>query len=330
MYCSARIMRMANKHVIVRLQKGHSLGVDVSLIKISQLTAPLIFIFNHSHLSFNIHHLLSASRKMAPSIDSFIDKQLADRWGPTRNEANAIRDLLHGNINPEDAAVRLTSDINASRSAETAKGALWGPWKLLEDTARKFPEHHTKLVKLVDAIRQLPDLVIRGELAVKWSELPNLAELWGENVFDRDESAYSEEVISIVAFTAQLCARQIVDANDFLSAAELDFYTAFEKTPAAGSALKADDIQRLNINVPIAAQWILHAGEAIYNCEGTFSLEARDGLWTGQPGFSYGRWKLWKERAEWVSGLNGAVRRETIDVARKMVEKMSEIESNDV
>ncbi|KAI0900525.1 hypothetical protein F4806DRAFT_491414 [Annulohypoxylon nitens] len=267
---------------------------------------------------------------MAPSIESFINKQLADRWGPSRNEASAIKELLLGNITPEDAAVRLTTDVGASRTAETIRGSLWGPWKLLEDTARKFPEHHEKLVKLVDAIRQLPDVVVRGETVVKWSELPNLAELWGENVFDRDETALSEEVVSIVSFTAQLCGHQLVEANDFLSAAELDFYTAFEKTPAAGSPLKAGDIQLLNVNVPIAAQWILHAGEVIYNCEATFSLRDRDGLWSGQPGFSYGRWKLWKERAEWVSGLNGVVRQETIDAAKKMVEKMSEIESNDV
>ncbi|KAL7622382.1 hypothetical protein AAE478_007886 [Parahypoxylon ruwenzoriense] len=266
---------------------------------------------------------------MAPSIDSFIDKRIADKWGPSRNEANAIREVLRGSIDAEEAAARFTRDINASRTVEASRGSLWGMWKLLEDTARNFPEHHAKLVKLVDAIRQLPDLVIRGETAVKWPELPILAELWGENVFDRDELAYSEEQVSIIAFTARLCALQLVDANDFLSAAELDLYAAFEKTPAAGSALKAGDVQRLNINVPIAAQWILHAGEVIYNCEEGFGLEARDGLWTGQPGFSYGRWKLWKERAEWVASLNGVVRRETIDVARKMVERMSQIESDD-
>ncbi|KAI2473459.1 hypothetical protein F4781DRAFT_380406 [Annulohypoxylon bovei var. microspora] len=329
MYCRVRHMRIPNRHVIIKLQKGHSFEAEVSRFKISRLTFPRIFTFNHFYLPLYVHHLLSVSDKMAPPIDSFFDKRIADRWGPKRNEANAIRELLHGSINPEEAAASFTSDISASRTVEESKGSLWGLWKLLEDTARKFPEHHTKLVKLVDAIRQLPDLVIRGETAVKWPELPKLAELWGENVFDRDELTYSDEIVSIIAFTAQLCARQLVDANDFLSAAELDFYAAFEKTPLASSALKADDIQRLNSNVPIAAQWIIHAGEVIYNCEEAFGLESRDGLWTGQPGFSYGRWKLWKERAEWVSGLNGVIRRETIDVARQMVERMSQIESND-
>ncbi|KAI1408765.1 hypothetical protein F5Y13DRAFT_204501 [Hypoxylon sp. FL1857] len=261
---------------------------------------------------------------MAPSIDSFFDKRIADRWGPTRNEANAIRELLHGNINPEEAAARFTRDINASRTIEASRGSLRGMWLLLEDTARKFPEHHTKLVALVDAIRQLPDLVIRGETVVKWRELPILAEVWGENVFDRDELAYSEEQISVIAFTAQLCARRLVDDNDFLSAAELDFYTAFEQTPSASSVLKAEDIQRLNVNVPIAAQWIIHAGEVIYNCEDSFVSGPR----TGQRGFSYDRWKLWKERAEWVCGLKRMVRRETIDMARKMVERMNQIEIN--
>ncbi|KAI1095397.1 hypothetical protein F5B19DRAFT_441391 [Rostrohypoxylon terebratum] len=330
MSCRIRISRIAQRHVIGRLSKGHSLGVEGFLFKISRPTIPLIYISKHYHLPSNTHHILSTSSKMAPSIESFINKKLADRWGPSRNEASAIKELLLGNITPEDAAVKITSDVGASRNADAARGALWGPWKLLEDTARKFPEHHEKLVKLVDAIRQLPDLVVRGETVVKWSELPKLAELWGENVFDRDDTAYSEEVISIIAFTARLCGHQLVEANDFLSAAELDFYTAFEKTPVAGTPLKAHDVQLLNVNVPIAAQWILYAGEVIYNCEATFSLRDRDGLWSGQPGFSYGRWKLWKERAEWVSGLNGVVRQETIDAAKKMVEKMSEIENNDV
>lgn len=142
-------------------------------------------------------------------------------------------------------------------------------------------------------------------------------------------SAYSEEHLSIIAFTAQLCALQLVDANDFLSWAEIDFYAAFEKTPPAGSALKGDDIRWLNVNVPIASQWILHAGEVIYNCEENFRSKAGEGLWTGQPGFSYGRWKLWKERAEWVCGLKRVVRHETIEVAREMVERMNQIGSND-
>lgn len=139
-----------------------------------------------------------------------------------------------------------------------------------------------------------------------------------------DTLAYSEEQLAITAFTAQLCARQLVD---FLSAAEFDFHIASEQGPTRSSALKAGDVQRLNVNVPIALQWILHAGEAIYNCEESFDLEARDGLWTGQPGFSYGRWKLWKERAEWVSSLDKVVRRETVEVARKTAGRMSEIEN---
>ncbi|KAI1464131.1 uncharacterized protein F4812DRAFT_443502 [Daldinia caldariorum] len=266
---------------------------------------------------------------MAPSIDSFFEKQIADRWGPSRNEANALRELLQEKINPEEAATRFTSDVAAARSADKANGSLWGIWMLLQETAKKFPEHHVKLVKLVDAIRQLPDVVIKGETAVKWPELPKLAEVWGENVYNRDELAYSEEHVAVTAFTAQLCASQLVDANDFLSPAVNDFYAAFEQTPAAGSTVKGDDVRLLNSNVPIAAQWILHAGEVIYNSEESFNLDPSEGLWSGKPGFSWGRWKLWKERAEWVSGLNKVVRQETIDAAKKMVEKMSQIESQD-
>ncbi|KAI8962591.1 hypothetical protein F5Y11DRAFT_322570 [Daldinia sp. FL1419] len=266
---------------------------------------------------------------MAPSVDAFLDRKLTERWGPTKNEVNAVRELVRSNITPEEAATRLTSDIAASRTADAATGSLWGIWMFIQEIARKFPEHHVKLVKLIEAVRQRPDVVIKGQTAVKWSELPKLAEVWGENVFDRDDRVYSEEIIAVIAFTAQLCAAQLVDANDFLSAAVGDFYSAFEQTPEAGSTIKGDDVKLLNANVPVAAQWIFHAGETIYNCEESFNLTETNGLWTGKPGFSWGRWKLWKERAEWVSSLKKEVRQETRDVAKKMVEKMSEIESQD-
>ncbi|KAI1383025.1 uncharacterized protein F4822DRAFT_421861 [Hypoxylon trugodes] len=265
---------------------------------------------------------------MAPSIDSFLDGRIADRWGPSRNEANALRELLRGSVTPEEAAERFTSDARASRTINACHNSLDGMWILIKDTAGKYPEHHAKLVQLMDAVRRLPNLQIGGE-NVEWSELPNLPECWGEHVFDRDEMVYSEETISVIAFTAQLCAHQVVDHNEFLSAAELDFHAAFEKTPLSGSVLKAEDIHRLNATVPVAAQWIFYAGETIYNCEETFGLKVREGLWTGQPGFSYGRWKLWKERAEWVCSLKRVVRHETIEIARAMVEKMTQIENND-
>ncbi|KAI1655409.1 hypothetical protein F4813DRAFT_367801 [Daldinia decipiens] len=316
------------RHVIVKLFKQHNL-CRVSPFKLSRLTFPWVFVSHYSHLQHKPSYHLTISCKMAPSIDSFFDKKIADRWGPTRNEANALRELLRGNISHEEAATRFTSDVAASRSADVANGSLWGVWMLLQETAKKYPEHHAKLVKLVDAIRQLPDLVIKGETAVKWPELPKMAEVWGENVYDRDELAYSEEHIAVTAFTAQLCARQLVDADDFLAMAVRDFYAAFEQTPAEAADVKGDNVRLLNVNVPIAAQWILHAGEVIYNCEESFNLKSSDGLWTGNPGFSWGRWKLWKERAEWVSGLERVVRQETIDMAKKMVEKMSQIESGE-
>jgi hypothetical protein len=90
-----------------------------------------------------------------------------------------------------------------------------------------------------------------------------------------------EETVYITAFTAQLCASHLVDLKDFLFGAELDFYTAFEKIQAGEAALKSDGIQTLNVNVLIAAQWILRAGEVIYNREEDFSLPKREGLVSG-------------------------------------------------
>jgi hypothetical protein len=48
-------------------------------------------------------------------------------------------------------------------------------------------------------------------------------------------------------------------------------------------------------------------------------------IWEGQPGFTKPRWDFWKERGSWVAELT-KLPTETREVAKKMVEKMDEIE----
>lgn len=97
------------------------------------------------------------------------------------------------------------------------------------------------------------------------------------------------------------------------------------------------DLQFLDVVVPAAAQWMLHAGKAIFNCgdvvqedviqpsHGLDSLAAV-GLWKGKPGFCKERWTLWKKRFEWVNSVEelNVVSRE---VARQAKKAMEEIES---
>lgn len=101
--------------------------------------------------------------------------------------------------------------------------------------------------------------------------------------------------------------------------------------------LSAYDIQFLDVVVPAAAQWMLHAGKAIFNSgdevqedeiqpsHGLDSL-AIVKLWKGKPGFCKERWTLWKKRFEWahsVGELNGVSR----GLAWQAKKAMEEIES---
>lgn len=122
-----------------------------------------------------------------------------------------------------------------------------------------------------------------------------------------------------------MLSAQRVPATDFLWYAECDMWRAFEKSPATTEELDPAAIQSLDANVPVAAQWILYAGRAVYEHDALPQKDEREGLWSGPPGFSKARWDFWKTRAEWVAGLS-KVHKNTREVATKMVETMTSIE----
>lgn len=97
------------------------------------------------------------------------------------------------------------------------------------------------------------------------------------------------------------------------------------------------DIQFLDVVVPAAAQWMLHAGKAIFNSSDEVQEDeiqpshglnspAKVNLWKGEPGFCKGRWTLWKTRFEWVHSVEelNIVSR---GLARQAKKAMEEIES---
>ena len=117
---------------------------------------------------------------------------------------------------------------------------------------------------------------------------------------------------------------------DFVRNAEMDMWHAFEKSPNQANLVTGAPARCLDLHVPVAAQWISYAGKTIYKCEESLNLAARDGLWTGRPGFSIKRWNFWKMRAGWIADLpKGLVRLETKSIAREIVEKMEQIEEEE-
>ncbi|KAM0203938.1 hypothetical protein ACHAQI_010274 [Fusarium lateritium] len=265
---------------------------------------------------------------MVQDLAAFLEKQVADRWGPSKNEANAVSDLLLGSLDYEEAARRFTADCAVARTPTDAQGHLPAMWTLVEMVARKYPDHHEKLVGLLEQVRHLPKLTIRGETAIKWPELPYLVEGWDE-IYNRPEDQYSDEIVSVIGFIAKLLTAELIPRDEFLHWVDLDIHTALEKGPEDLSTLRKTDLVRIKVNVPITAQWVRHAGLVIWNCETDLGLAKReDSLWRGSAGFSYQRWKFWKRRASEVANLR-LVHSRTRDLAREMVEDMTSIENQE-
>lgn len=185
-----------------------------------------------------------------------------------------------------------------------------------------------QLVGFLDSVHRLPDLVIRDETAVKWSELPFMVESWDE-IYNRREDQYSEENISIIDFIAKLLAAELIPRDEFLRWVDLDMHTALERGPEDLSALRKDDLVLLNVNAPIAAQWIQHAGLVIWNCEADLGLPKKsESLWQGTAGLSYPRWKFWKKQAASLTACK-MVSPKTQIIAKNMLEEMTRIEKQD-
>jgi hypothetical protein len=114
---------------------------------------------------------------------------------------------------------------------------------------------------------------------------------------------------------------------------EDDMHRAFEISLESKNGLDSKALQSLNMNVPIAAQWVIHCGERISKLDGEVYDRGTklEGLWSGPPGFSRGRWDFWWRRALWVASLK-SVRNETRQAAESMVQVMEKLDavSNDL
>lgn len=86
--------------------------------------------------------------------------------------------------------------------------------------------------------------------------------------------------------------------------------------------------------VPVAAQYIFHAGRAVYDCEDEMVVPPKvenftfpGPLWNGRQGLSKERWEFWKARFHTIGELDN-VQEKTREVAKKAASDMAEIESH--
>lgn len=111
-------------------------------------------------------------------------------------EEQALKDVLTDAIPANVAAERITSI--ASRSADPGE-EIYRVWSSINEAAENLPSVHEKLVDLLEAIKQLPDLKRQGRTLMRddgqicWKDLPTYA--W--DVRDRWDCMRHPEPVSV-------------------------------------------------------------------------------------------------------------------------------------
>ena len=156
---------------------------------------------------------------------------------------------------------------------------------------------------------------------------------------DPDQSKCRSQWLNINAFAARITAGSC--AAEFSLFGLWSLREALEEEPLQDDAwsrwAEADPdkiLSKLDGSVPTAAQWIFHAGRALFTCEDQIEPSPNRGnpmkggaLWGGKSGFCRERWDLWKKRFEWVQGVT-TLEASTKEAAKKAVEAMEQIEKD--
>ena len=114
----------------------------------------------------------------------FQQKRLVED-GPTPSEVSALKDFLNGDLGPSEAAMNVTTSCSKEDEQEfgiaNPDWVFERLWLFLLDAAQQIPETQDQLVKLLAAIKQIPDLqpdhIPVGGGGWTWADLPFLHEV---------------------------------------------------------------------------------------------------------------------------------------------------------
>lgn len=148
---------------------------------------------------------------------------------------------------------------------------------------------------------------------------------------DPDQTSSRLRWLNVNAFAARITACQC--AAEFQTFGLWSLREALEE--GSWEEDGANEVQStLDGSVPAAAQWIFHAGRAIFACELEIEPSPRVGdplrggaLWDGKSEFSKERWSLWKKRFEWMQRVP-TLAASTKEISKKAVEAMEQIEKD--
>lgn len=160
-----------------------------------------------------------------------------------------------------------------------------------------------------------------------------------------DRAQIRQEEINTNAFMAHITSRRVEDLKLYAiwalrSALEDEpwnwspphFTEEFDDDIIARLLYKRTIYTLDGFTIP-AAQWIIHAGHLIFNCEEEYdesgsSDPAKGGdLWNGKHGFCRERWGFWKERFGWIQ-TRDELEDDTRAVAKIAVDAMEKVEKD--
>lgn len=117
--------------------------------------------------------------------EEWFGKFTSDDDNPKPEEVQALKDFLDGATSAQVAAAKFTAMVP---DEEGSADGLYRIWNLVCDAAREIPRSQEKLVELLAAIRQLPDVKCKrseyfGPMdSINWRDLPILGwmlrDLW--------------------------------------------------------------------------------------------------------------------------------------------------------
>lgn len=265
----------------------------------------------------------------------------------TPEETEALRQYLCESSSTDDAAKAI---MNMSEAKIPLDDKVFRVATLLLDAATNFPERQTRILDLVDAIRALSDddLYFTEEQQARypdwqtWKEFEKFDFIFDDayrsarawrftlDTNDDDPQVNSRRWTSLTALMAHMCMRHHDLSNPYLYGLDNIRSALEQESWSSSSGIPISPLLALDVEVPAAAQWILIAGDKIFECidneQFTTRLENSD-LWQREISLSSKeRWNLWRRRLHSISEMKD-LRNETRAVAKKARVHMDDVEN---
>jgi hypothetical protein len=267
-------------------------------------------------------------------------------------EAQALRMYLDDKIEVKEAARLLTKPTESSQDPGAGLPNLWG---LLQDALIELPNSQSKIVHLLQTMRELPNFdldLLRKERSGPlenpnsslWQKLPSFANQWYDTNWWyyqnqwRDKPSLFESVDKVNQIANLARSEALLAQTDILG----------ERARYEGLSRLCDTLEDstaiLEIELYAVREWLLNAQnllrdmsqtprmhyllysnldftEKIAKKEMHPAVKNKRSLWKGPGGTSPERWNFWKERLQYLEGhviLDGATKK----VAREALAAM--------